>query len=95
MSEEKRLLRRLAGLSFEPTECTSRFPALLAHLPHLPHSASSRSLLKNVGGTQVHIRIRKNRGLELGVAFVPRLSFRRGFKLLSRLGLRGLEGTWT
>jgi hypothetical protein len=92
MSEEKRLLRRLAGIGFEPTESTSRFPALLAHLPH---SAASRSFLKIVGGTQVHIRLRKNRGLELRVAFVPRLSFRRAFKLLSRIGLRGLEGTWT
>jgi len=91
-SAEKRLLRRLAGLGFEPDESSSRFPAIFAHLPH---SADSRSFQGNLGGTQVHLRLRKDAALELRLAFVPRLSFRRASKFLSRLGLRGLEGTWT
>src|SRR2546430_490495 len=91
-SAEQGLLRRLAGPGFEPDESVSHFPAILVHLPH---AADSRSFRGNLGGTQVHVRLRKDAVLELRLAFVPRLSFRRASKFLSRLGLRGLEGTWT
>ena len=47
------------------------------------------------GGIEVRVRLRKDAVLELRLAFVPRLSFRRASKFLSRLGIRGLEGTWT
>jgi len=49
----------------------------------------------NLGGIEVRVRLRKDAVLELRLAFVPRLSFRRASKFLSRLGIRGLEGTWT
>ncbi|TLZ67965.1 MAG: hypothetical protein E6K12_02785 [Methanobacteriota archaeon] len=91
-SAEQRLLRRLAGLGFEPDESVSHFPAILAHLPH---SADSRLFVGNLGGIEVRVRLRKDAVLELRLAFVPRLSFRRASKFLSRLGIRGLEGTWT
>ncbi|TMA02651.1 MAG: hypothetical protein E6J92_04420 [Methanobacteriota archaeon] len=92
MSAEQRLVRRLAGLGFEPAESPSRFPGLFAHPPR---AADTRSFQGNLAGTQVHLHLRKDTVLELRIAFVPRLSFRRASKFISRLGVRGLEGTWT
>ena len=92
MSAEQRLVRRLAGLGFEPAESPFRFPGLFAHLPR---AADTRSFQGNLAGTQVHLHLRKDTVLELRIAFVPRLSFRRASKFISRLGVRGLEGTWT
>ncbi len=48
-----------------------------------------------LGDTQVHIRLRKGATLPLRVTFTPRVSSRRASKLLARLRVRGLEGTWT
>src|SRR5438445_502750 len=81
-----------AGLGFGPAESSLRFPGLFAGLPH---AADTRSFQGNLGGTQVHLHLRKDTVLELRVAFLPRLSFRRASKFISRLGVRGLEGTWT
>ena len=92
MSAEPRLVRRLAALGFEPAERPFRFPGLFAHLPR---AADTRSFRGNLAGTQVHLHLREDTVLEMRVAFVPRLSFRRAFKFISRLGVRGLEGTWT
>jgi len=91
-SAEQRLVRRLAGLGFEPAESPFRFPGLFAHLAR---SADTQSFRGSLGGIQVHLHLRKDTVLELRVAFVPRLSFRRASKFISRLGVRGLEGTWT
>src|SRR5205809_4128062 len=92
MSAEERLMRRLAGLGFEPAESPSRFPGLFAHLPH---SADTRSFQGLLAGAQVLLHPLHDTVLELRIAFVPRLSFRPASKFISRLGVRGLDGTWT
>ena len=92
-SAEGRLLRRLAGLGFERVEGDFlHFPPVLTRLTH---SAEPEAFLGKLGDTRVHIRLRKGAALELRVTFTPRVSPRRASKLLSRLRVRALEGTWT
>src|SRR5439155_4588995 len=92
MSAEQRLVRRLAGLGFEPAESPLRFPGLFARLPR---AADTRSFQGNLGGTQVHLHLRKNTVLELRAPFLPRLSFHPQSKFISQLVCPGSEGTWT
>ena len=90
-SAEGKLLRRLAEFGFAEAAGAHRFPPLFRWMAK---SADAVSFLGNLGVTQVHIRLRKGAALQLHVAFVPVVSYRRASKFLLRLGLRGLEGTW-
>jgi len=86
------LLRRLARLGFERVESALRSSP---GRNGLPPSKERDAFLGKLGETRVHIRLRKGASMELRVTFAPRASFRRASKLISRLGLRGLEGRWT
>lgn len=92
-SGEGKLLRRLAGLGFERVGGDFlNFPPVLTRLTRSPEPDS---FFGKLGDTRVHIRLRKGATLELRVTFTPRVSSRRASKLLSRLRVRALEGTWT
>ena len=91
-SSEARLRHRLEGLGFEPAEGVRHVPAIFARHPSAVQGAAFRG---KVGQCAIAIRLRKGAELEIHVSFAPRVSYRRASKFLSRLGLRGLEGTWT
>ena len=91
-SAEDPLFRRLNRLGFQRIEGAMRSPP---GRQGLAHSREWNAFLGKLGETQVHIRLRKGATLEFRVTFTPRASFRRASKLISRLDVRGLEGTWT
>jgi len=91
-SAEARLRHRLEGLGFERAEAAWHGPAIFARHPSAVQSAAFRG---RVGESAIAIRLRRGAELEIHVSFAPRVSYRRASKFLSRLGLRGLEGTWT
>lgn len=92
ISAEGKLLRRLSELGFEPAQPGHHLPAVLTHLTHAREPAAYGGRL---GGTRIHIRLRKGATLELRVTFIPRVSSQRASKLLSRLGLHDVDGRWT
>src|SRR5437773_9928838 len=73
MSAEERLVRRLAGLGFEPAESPSRFPGLFAHPPR---AADTPSFPGKLAGAHVHLHLRNDTVLALRLAFVTRRSVR-------------------
>ena len=77
------------GLSKVPNEADR-----VGRLRH-PSAVQSAAFRGRVGESAIAIRLRRGAELEIHVSFAPRVSYRRASKFLSRLGLRGLEGTWT
>ncbi len=90
-SAEEKLLRRLAEFGFERAAVPTRIPTLFRWTTT---PADAENFVGKLGETGVDLRLRRGAILQLHVAFVPAVSYRRASKFLSRFGLRGLEGTW-
>ena len=49
---------------------------------------------RKLGDTEVVVRLQKTRFLEIRVMFKPPVSYERGVRIVSRLGLRGPQERW-
>jgi hypothetical protein len=90
-SIEGRLRKRLAALRFEPSEPGRDLPRGFARFAQ---ATSPDVFLGKVGAIRVHVRLRKGALLEVRATFSPPVPFRRASRLISRLGLREIDGTW-
>lgn len=92
VAEEARLLGHLARLRIGHVRDGR------VHLPHLVtrlgHHAPSESFVGRVGGMRIEVRVRKKNRIEVHVRFVPKTTFRRAWRIVTRMGLHPNEGTW-
>jgi hypothetical protein len=90
-SFEGRLRKRLAALGFESSDRGRNLPRGFARFAH---ATGNDAFLGKLGATRVHVRLRTGVVLELRATFSPPVTFRRASMLISRLGLRDVDGTW-
>jgi hypothetical protein len=63
----------------------------LVHLTRIPPSATYQGTM---AGTRILVRLREAAENRVRITFTPRMSERNASKVVSRLGLDVLEGTW-
>jgi hypothetical protein len=90
-SMEGKLRRRLAALRFEPSEPGRNLPRGLGRFAR---ATGPDVFLGKMGAIRIHGRLRKGEVLEVRATFSPHVPFRRASRLISRLGLRDVDGTW-
>ena len=89
---EPRLLARLSRVGLSPrTEARAHVPHLITRLAH---HAPAEVFAGKAGGARVEVRLRKRARVEVHVAFVPPLAFRKASRFVAQLGLRTSEGAW-
>lgn len=91
-SEERRLLRRLVRYHFERASGEAEpLSRALDRLVHLPPAETFRG---TVAGTRILVRLREGTEHRVRIGFTPRLTERNASKILARLGIDALEGSW-
>lgn len=91
-TEERRLLHRLARFRFERvSEEGERLSRALDRLVRVPPSETYRGTL---AGTRILVRLREGAERRVRIVFTPRLTRRNAARILARLGVDVLEGSW-
>ncbi len=89
---KSKFFAHLARLGLVPSG--ERPESLSDALARLAHRPADTYYGGRVGGTRVQVRVRTRDRVEVRVAFTPHVSFRRAWRIVSRMELPTAEGAW-